>query len=115
MSQHAIYETVPFCVSVPYGTDNNLVQALIALYEQPNSHGCIREWDLSEAEKPVRFGSDMYCRELCRESSFVRFIVCEGDDLVYFAADGAEALERLRADWGIEEPVQASVELWTVS
>ena len=117
MSSRQIRETVKHCITtLGYENQNNNIQALLNLYDDENAKipATISGWTFAKVEVSVKPGSEIFGIELVHKKMKVLFVVCEGDDCIYFVSTKA-SLTAFAADWGIADPVQANVELWTIS
>jgi len=124
MSSHQIRQTVRHCITVPYITVNPNVRNLIDEVQERFAEGTLGQtaiagWECYGDHYPIANNSEMDGLEFIYTKTkallTVYFVVCEGDDFVYFVASNKTHLAKFAKDWGITEPVQQDVELWTIS
>lgn len=111
MSFHIIRETVKHCLVVPY-IDPQI--AAIVDAQETGKPVLINGWSYAHNDEELRAGSEMYGYPLTKGKAQVLYVICEGDDCVYFVARRAW-LAKFAADLGITQTIQKNVELTTAS
>lgn len=119
MSSRRIGCVAPYCVTVPYKTNNRSLATLIDAHDDDRTPYpyLIDGWTFhgpGEGEDPVIMTTELYGRRLTKEHMKCLFVVCEGDDYVYLTSRYQRHLRELRRDWKILEAIRRGAHLWSV-